>query len=76
MPVWARGDGTIADWQRYRTALIAAADDRGLAVLDTFAQLNQAPAKPTPDSLFIDVVHPSVAGHRWLGDMVTRLLAA
>lgn len=76
MPVWARGDRSVASWQPYRSALIAVADDRGLAVIDAFARLNQAPAKPGPDSLFIDVVHPNVAGHRWLGDTVNRLLAA
>jgi lysophospholipase L1-like esterase len=75
MPVWARGDRTIAEWQRYRGALLAAADDRGLAVLDAFAELNQAPATPTTNGLFMDVIHPNPAGHRWLGDMITRLLA-
>ncbi|HZQ84304.1 MAG TPA: GDSL-type esterase/lipase family protein [Acidimicrobiales bacterium] len=76
MPVWARGDRTVAEWQRYRAALLAAADDRGLAVLDAFAELNQAPATPTTSGLFMDVIHPNPAGHRWLGDMITRLLAA
>ena len=76
MPVWARGDKTVAEWQRYRAALIAAADDRGAAVLDAFNEVNQAPAQPTPGSLFMDLIHPSLTGHHWLGDVVTRLLAA
>ena len=76
MPVWARGDVAVLDWERYRAALIAAADDRGCAVLDAFAELHQAPAKPTPGGLFLDVVHPNVAGHRWLGDTINRLLGA
>jgi lysophospholipase L1-like esterase len=76
MPVWAAGDRSAADWQRYRAAILAAADDRGCAVLDAWNELHQAPATPSSGSLFIDVVHPSVAGHRWLGDTINRLLAA
>jgi lysophospholipase L1-like esterase len=74
--LWAPGHRPAADWEPYRAATLAAAADRGCAVLDAWSELRQAPSKPTTDGLFIDTIHPNPAGHRWLGDTVDRLLAA
>jgi lysophospholipase L1-like esterase len=74
MPVFAASNRSAAEWERYRAAMFAVATAKGCAVLDVWTSLHQVPAVPTTDGLFMDTIHPNLAGSRWLGDLVAHLL--
>lgn len=57
-------------WQIYYAAMEAVAEHHGLPLVDTNALFRGTPA----DDLFLDLMHPTVEGHRRMGEAIAAAL--